>query len=887
MSKLIGNTRSNDFGLIKTKLIIELEKDDYKFFKNKPSVSLQCSYLESLPKNSKRRLAVNLLLTDIIIQDIYSKEIIEWIIDNVLISIDAIKTINLELYNIAFCSNGNGKTINGNYNNGLKAEMVGCVNPGNESDILRNYLDTIKYKARASVNGNTYRNEFNNLNCQSAMELAITRESVIKYFHVKDAVRQANNTNIFLGDILEGVKKQVPIIYSELIELATTALCFSNDQMCNIILSAISINNTFSNSIELCIRMCYDVYGVKLLNTILKSTGNNSTMYGSLLCEGICLQGMPEDTSTVLDEVDERVTKGNDYNERIKLDQCMLYKYVTVILNQEVDMEKYNPSTPDEFWHKRWLWSVNGAHTRALEKYEKKYAIKLDGRLFRKIAMENYSENIVTEWSGKVYVSPSVKPEIGKKGRLIMGCDTASYAAFSYLLDSVERCWRNKSVLLDPGSDGYYKLSQRIRNLGQGVNVMMDYDSFDTQHSLESQQTVIQALCDKIKIDPYMAKKYVDSFQNMQVIMKGDNKGKATHALMSGHRATTFINSVLNKAYIMCAIEDDMENYRSLHTGDDIYLTTNNMMDVSNLFNKTKLLGIKMNPLKQSVGYYSAEFLRCAVTATESCGYVLRAIPRLVSGNWESGTIKSDREVTQNFVNMCHTIRNRARSSGQFATVVSSSLHKKTRISKVIAKELCNGTASVDYASYMSNIPIMNTYISKERLVNELYNRETINRESYATEDFLTHGISEVEAKVLTDLNISVKEQMVKSSYFKKDHEELDTQSKQLMQITRKIAIPTMGYSYMSDLSQLTSKKGVLDKYPILQMIKDKLPVSVIQELLHNEGYDVSDTDARRFAFTEWCPGNIFIGNLPYSEMQMTKKYVSFRLIQANYNCFM
>ncbi len=37
---------------------------------------------------------------------------------------------------------------------------------------------------------------------------------------------------------------------------------------------------------------------------------------------------------------------------------------------------------------------------------------------------------------------------------------------------------------------------------------------------------------------------------------------------MSGHRATTFINTVLNEAYILCAVPK-VEEYR-LHVGDDV-----------------------------------------------------------------------------------------------------------------------------------------------------------------------------------------------------------------------------------------------------------------------------------------------------------------------------
>lgn len=79
---------------------------------------------------------------------------------------------------------------------------------------------------------------------------------------------------------------------------------------------------------------------------------------------------------------------------------------------------------------------------------------------------------------------------------------------------------------------------------------MLDYDDYNARHPLEYQQMVIEELVAHSGYDPVLGQRLADSFNNMYLFRPDTREPQQLKGtLMSGHRATTFINSVLNYAY--------------------------------------------------------------------------------------------------------------------------------------------------------------------------------------------------------------------------------------------------------------------------------------------------------------------------------------------------
>ncbi len=126
------------------------------------------------------------------------------------------------------------------------------------------------------------------------------------------------------------------------------------------------------------------------------------------------------------------------------------------------------------------------------------------------------------------------------------------------------------TCLLDPGLEGSAGLAYRCLK-EEGAHVMLDYDDFYSHHSTDSIETLFTEATEYLRYDQHLAQNIISSFDNSRVYVHGDYIGKLCGTLMSGHHATTFINAILNEAYILCAYPEAINFFR-LHVGDDVYI---------------------------------------------------------------------------------------------------------------------------------------------------------------------------------------------------------------------------------------------------------------------------------------------------------------------------
>jgi hypothetical protein len=122
---------------------------------------------------------------------------------------------------------------------------------------------------------------------------------------------------------------------------------------------------------------------------------------------------------------------------------------------------------------------------------------------------------------------------------------------------------------------------------------------------------------------------------------------KMVGTLPSGHRATSFINTILNAAYVrhVCGPASDIKAY---HTGDDIVMSGDSMA-CEKVLRGVINSKLRTNPSKQAIGGVG-EFLRVGFDMEGARGYTCRAISALVSGNWVSDVIGSQKAIATNLV---------------------------------------------------------------------------------------------------------------------------------------------------------------------------------------------------------------------------------------------
>ena len=197
---------------------------------------------------------------------------------------------------------------------------------------------------------------------------------------------------------------------------------------------------------------------------------------------------------------------------------------------------------------------------------------------------------------------------------------------------------------------------------------MGDFANFNLQHTLEVLSTVYSVLEDIcvqkgiVNVDIFRALRWCqkahlnqavyfpdaeDKAKSYRVIGHGtDAKGKRysvkvptadkaeqTHqGMFSGHRGTSFDNTMLNIGYFntaASAVADRWgvlpERLHRVHTGDDIWVTNHNVVWAAMVYDQMVASGLVLQPVKQLFST-RGEFLRLLYTREGISGYLCRSI---------------------------------------------------------------------------------------------------------------------------------------------------------------------------------------------------------------------------------------------------------------------
>jgi len=631
----------------------------------------------------------------------------------------------------------------------------------------------------------------------------------------------------------------------------------------------------------------------KALSTTIKSLGCSGSSLGAKLVEMNTLQGRGVGPLDLLAEAKYRCDKEKVKESCAHFDMGRLEAAVREILREELD-EKPEYMLLAEHWERRWEWCVNGSHAKLLERLKPQYKTRdIPGvnNWYRRMFAESVEREPVSTWDGDIVVSASPKLEHGKV-RAIFACDSLSYFAFEHFLAPIEKVWAGKRVILDPGSLGHYGMAQRVleaRSNGE-VSVMLDYDDFNSQHTLESQAMVIRVVAEHVGYDRKLAEKLVESFYKMRIYCAGAYVGTAAGTLMSGHRATTFLNTILNSAYIRVGIGESVyRSCTSMHVGDDVYMSCRTYADASKVLSGMRSTECRLNPTKQSVGSVTAEFLRVAITNTYAVGYYARCVSSIVSGNWVGDVKLSPLEALQTMVQSSRTLINRG-GDYYLHTLLIRSVVRMTGLSENVVVPFLSGRVALgsgpQFISAGSRLRMDVDVIKYIDPAEEQKDKTFLaSCPEAATVDYLTNVASPVERFAMQMLRTSVKSAM-KSASFRR---EVSSGTPDVVQhlVPRSLE----SYTPFGSVDVRTAHKrkpvvGCLSKYPLLALVKNMMTPREVRELVQCVGGNAAAPNISLEAWGSEYDGVVVLGVMSYTDAASYGKRVAEGVLYTDYQCY-
>nr|WDS83875.1 RNA-dependent RNA polymerase [Cordyceps chanhua victorivirus 1]WDV34688.1 RNA-dependent RNA polymerase [Cordyceps chanhua victorivirus 1] len=625
----------------------------------------------------------------------------------------------------------------------------------------------------------------------------------------------------------------------------------------------------------------------KAATTVLKALGLNSLSWGAFFCETQCMAGRATGRVDVKAEARRRCNHALLEGEIIDIDPDVLRPHVRSILKRELPGTVDVP-TLDDFWSSRWLWCVNGSHTTASSRalgLDPHFLDSTHERVYRRSASENVAQEPITSWDGYTTVSASEKLENGKT-RAIFACDTRSYFAFSWVLGAVQKAWRNERVILDPGTGGHLGMAQRIirAQRGGGVNLMLDYDDFNSHHSNRVMAMVFDELCLHVGMPAWYRSVLVKSFDRIYYT-DADGRHRIAGTLMSGHRGTTFINSVLNAVYIRASIGAcEFDRLLSLHTGDDVYVRCNTLSDCARILERTAAFGCRMNPAKQSIGFSGAEFLRMGIRGDSAFGYLGRSIASLVSGNWSSNDPLAPYDALQCAISGTRAVINRSGILDSANFIATALRYPPSALSLRSLGMLLMGRAAlvgspvwgtggriVNYEPVVpqaDNIPIPSTW------------------KRHATTDYLSKHVSPIEASALEWAGADASSLLIASSY-SKGLDKDGTGPLTPVQFKRLPPRFARGFACASDLKKRDENPGVLAKYPVINLVKSRLSQDALKDLVTAELGHVPPGDLYKIAFGGDAESKCIFGVMSYADASAFSKLTTAGNVYTLFNIAM
>lgn len=517
-------------------------------------------------------------------------------------------------------------------------------------------------------------------------------------FPVKKQDGAFTKQNVYLKDVMKGLAEVQPDYYHSIVRQIPGLVGLSADQVvCLVFWHKMQWDCGYEVDLWTAARLVHNEDLCKAVSDLAKILGVGLNPYLARWTEMDCLLGRgakPADGAKEKRELAGEVPEGHD----IRFPKTVVYKRAKRILQEALpdlmnlrEDERWSRAamTRQEYWNKRTQHCVNGAHHMPSGMVD---PVPKGMQKTRMVYLETETKSHLYTTKPKICATLSWKME-SPKVRAIKAQDTISYLNEDYIMKVVEKNWKHKQVLLDPGTSNRESAGDRIEAMDGDTYVMLDFSAMDKQHSIDSQYEVMEALCDVLCVDEDIRRWMLTATRN-QFLRDMDGEIKLVYSLLTGRRMTTFINTILNRVYLEEALEEDMP-LAAYHAGDDIVLRVQGIVKAR----KTLKLALKsrnvFNERKQSIGP-SAEFLRCATYGNLTIGYVNRTIASTVCGSWVNKIKLAEATMPSLFSRYSWMLDNRAMIEGFSMPLLFYPMWKRTKMAKALCKKVTGHKVSVD-----------------------------------------------------------------------------------------------------------------------------------------------------------------------------------------------
>jgi hypothetical protein len=564
------------------------------------------------------------------------------------------------------------------------------------------------------------------------------------------------------------------------------------------------------------------------LGDIVKACGTGADPFLCSLTELKSLKGRDVGIPDLVEEKERRTKKEKIAKTLAKIKADDLKIALREIIREELQCSEIEWPDSNKHWSKRWAYTKSGAHPKVTEDLLYGKRITGKGRVTRREFAEAADENVIAVGRPMTVAGMSLKLELGKT-RVIFGADTRSYYTFDHYLTQIERRWLGRRVLLRPATEQQTLFYGKLGNRKEANSLMFDFTDFNSQHSTEAMQMCLEVIQERF---PY---KYFDwihtSLENEYIKDKDGSVTKKIGTLFSGHRGTTFFNSLLNAAYCRVLSGEAYKKCFWYHVGDDVLCKTDDLEAIDEICHAFCDGRVLINKSKQSIGRINAEFLRVSFNNNRGNGYLARSIGSLVCGNWVNDFFLDKESYINTLLQGAWSLCCRAGKKNTGLLLLRSFQRRVPELAP-------QAYSLLRFRESFKGSPVLVRDVQSIAVVDTAYDyrkpqRDMKNKSKFATQAYLDNHVSESLMSQGLFTRGELCDLMLEASYKGSDNHNppIAAVSATLVSLQRGQCIG------IND--KIKKRDGVLSKIFPLAFLKDKLSRSVVSQLLDSLGYEV------------------------------------------------
>jgi hypothetical protein len=321
-----------------------------------------------------------------------------------------------------------------------------------------------------------------------------------------------------------------------------------------------------------------------------------------------------------------------------------VYQEAVKIFRRAANEGRRPPSMSwEKYWKSRWQFTPTGS-VHSQHDDDAQWIFKdrtLRNKFMTLIRMPNDTPiDFFLDKFPETHAWSSIKWEWAKL-RAIYGVDLATFVLTNFGMYMCEEVLPGDFPVGSKSNDNYVKSA--VEGVLDGNSpYAFDFADFNAQHPTHAMKAVIHAFRDAY--GQFLTDEQVKAidwiFAAHDNVYVHDNMGlhevyKSMGTLLSGHRLTTFINSVLNKIYSRKLIEGIKRTIVSVHNGDDILFGIRKISECATMRRNAMKYNIRAQQAK-CAAFSIAEFLRVDHTRPGNGQYLSRGLATLVHSRIES-----------------------------------------------------------------------------------------------------------------------------------------------------------------------------------------------------------------------------------------------------------